>query len=143
MNCVGAVPIVLHTNRLHSTCKYSCPTCRFIVTVTMLNQFYIFFLKCVLTCWTVEFYIQWSLSRLSTVHRKVLRNVGPHSCAQTWSRAFDFGGVHWILHRNTEWTARDRLTSIVDVYIIISRSERYIFHTAATIFVVLARYFCL
>lgn len=67
----------------------------------------------------------------------------PHSGAQARTRAFHLAGVHWVLHWHTEWTSRDWLTSIVNVDVVVSRSEGDILHTAATIFIVFAGYFCL
>lgn len=67
--------------------------------------------------------------------------MGPHSCAQTWTRAFHLAGVHGVLHWNLERAARDGVTSVGNVDIIVSRSEGDVLHTAAAIFVVLAGYF--
>lgn len=96
-----------------------------------------------LTWWAVEFDIQWGVASLGTVYCESLGNMGSHSCAQTWTWAPHLAGVHRVPHWYTEWTSRDRVTSIINVDIIFSRSERNILHTAAAIFIVLAGYFCL
>lgn len=95
-----------------------------------------------LTCWAIEFDIQWGLSSLGAVCGEGLRNMSSHSGAQTRTGALHLGGIHGVLHWNPERTARDRMTSVVDVDIVISGCEGDIFHTAAAIFIILAGYFC-
>lgn len=69
--------------------------------------------------------------------------MGSHAGAQTWTRALHLAGVHRVPHWDTERTARDRMTSVVNVDVIVPRSEGDVLHTAAAIFIVLAGYFCL
>ena len=67
--------------------------------------------------------------------------MGSYSAAQTWTWALHLAGVHGVPHWHAERAARDRVTSVVDVDVVISRSEGDVLHTAAAIFIVFAGYF--
>lgn len=64
--------------------------------------------------------------------------MGPHPSTQARSEALDLSGVHRVPDWDAEGAARDGMTSIVNVDVVVARREGDVLHTAAAVFVVLA-----
>lgn len=64
--------------------------------------------------------------------------MGPDPRAQARSGALDLGGIHRVPDWDTEGAARDGMTSVSNVDVVVPRCEGDVLHTAAAVFVVLA-----
>lgn len=67
--------------------------------------------------------------------------MGPDPRAQARTGALDFARVHGVPDWDAEGAARDWLTPIVNVDVVVPRCKRDVLYAAAAVFVVFARDF--